>query len=313
MLTLSSRPVAPPSERPSGSLKQWLLASRPWAFTAAIIPVSLGAGLAFTQLPFRPLLFLLTLIGGVLMQAAVNYLNTYGDFISGVDTAESVTPSCGQLVRGELDAPTMRLVGLCTLAAAVLFGAYPLWVGGWPVLVCGVIGFLGVLFYTTFFSYKYKGLGPLFVFFLMGPLMVLPSWYIQGSSGFWLPLVASLPVGCLVVGILQANDLRDIAHDLSAKIDTPAIKLGLGGSITFYKALYVSAYAVIIGLVLLGWLGYFALLPLLALPMVYKTLHGLSADSPRERLVALELIAGKLHFLIGALYTVGVFLSAFFN
>lgn len=313
MVTLYSTPAAPSSERPTGSLKQWVLASRPWAFTAAIIPIALGSALAATQVAFRPALFLLTLVAGVLMQAAVNYLNTYGDYISGVDTPESVTPSCSQLVRGELDPLTMRNVGLGTLLAAILCGVYPVWVGGWPVLVCGAIGFFGVLFYTTFFPYKYKGLGPLFVFFLMGPLMALPAWYIQGAEGFWPPLLASLPVGCMVAGILHGNDLRDIRYDHSAGISTPASGMGLPAAITLYKALYVGAYLILGALVLFKALHYFALLPLLALPLVYKTLHGLTAESERSRIESLEMTSGKLHFLFGLLLTMGVAISIFFR
>lgn len=311
MVTLYSTPAAPSSERPTGSLKQWVLASRPWAFTAAIIPIALGSALAATEVAFRPGLFLLTLVAGVLMQAAVNYLNTYGDYISGVDTPESVTPSCSQLVRGELDPLTMRNVGLGTLLAAILCGVYPVWVGGWPVLVCGAIGFFGVLFYTTFFPYKYKGLGPLFVFFLMGPLMALPAWYIQGAEGFWQPLLASLPVGCMVAGILHGNDLRDIRYDGSAGIRTPAAGLGLSAAITLYKALYVGAYLILGALVLFKVLDYFALLPLLALPPVYKTLRGLTAQSERSRIESLEMTSGKLHFLFGLLLTLGVAISIF--
>ncbi len=311
MDTLYSTPAAPSSQRPTGSLKQWVLASRPWAFTASIIPVALGSALAATEVPFRPGLFLLTLVAGILMQAAVNYLNTYGDYISGVDTPESVTPSSAQLVRGELDPLTMRNVGLGTLLTAILLGVYPVWVGGWPVLVCGAIGFFGVLFYTTFLPYKYKGLGPPFVFFLMGPLMVLPAWYIQGAEGFWTPLLASLPVGCMVAGILHGNDLRDIGYDNSAGISTPASGLGLSGSIILYKALYVGAYLILGALVLFKVLDYFALLPLLALPPVYKTLRGLNAQSERSRIQSLELTSGKLHFLFGLLLTLGVAISIF--
>lgn len=286
-----------------------MLASRPWSFTAAVIPIFVGTALACTQVAFKPLLFLLTTLSGIFLQAAVNYLNTYGDFISGVDTAESVTESCGQIVRGELSPESVRRAGFIALCLGILAGAIPVWSGGIPVLCCGVIGILGAAFYTTFFPYKYKGFGPPFVFVLMGPLMVLPAWYVQGGEGWRLPLLVSLPIGCFVAGIMHGNDIRDIAHDHAAHIVTPAIQLGLSKAITLYKILYISAYIFLFILVGIGQLLWPTLLPILLLPLLYKTLRGLHAQSSRERLKTLEGTSAKLHLLFGLLLTIGILLS----
>ena len=79
----------------------WFIAARPWSYTAAIIPVSLGAVLAYAEeSQFRGLLFFLTLLGGICLQAGVNFLNTYGDFVSGLDDKDHA--SCPQLVKGEI-------------------------------------------------------------------------------------------------------------------------------------------------------------------------------------------------------------------
>lgn len=298
-----------PSQHHSTSIRKWFLTSRPWSFTAAVIPIFVGTALACTQVSFKPFLFLLTALAGILLQAAVNYLNTYGDFISRVDTSESVTESCGQIVRGELSPESVRRAGFIALCLGALAGAIPVWFGGIPVLCCGVIGILGAAFYTTFFPYKYKGFGPPFVFVLMGPLMVLPAWYVQGGEGWLLPLLVSLPIGCFVVGIMHGNDIRDIAHDHAAHIVTPAIQLGLHKAIVLYKILYISAYVILFALVGTGLLPWTALLPILLLPLVYKTLWGLNAQSSRERIITLEGISAKLHLLFGLLLNIGILLS----
>ena len=70
-------------------MKKWLLATRPWSFTASVIPLTLGAALAWASDAAHAGLFLLTLLGGVAIQTGTNMLNIYGDYLSGVDTEAS--------------------------------------------------------------------------------------------------------------------------------------------------------------------------------------------------------------------------------
>ena len=57
-------------------MKKWLLATRPWSFTASVIPLTLGAALAWASDAAHAGLFLLTLLGGVAVQTGTNMLNT---------------------------------------------------------------------------------------------------------------------------------------------------------------------------------------------------------------------------------------------
>lgn len=70
-------------------MKKWLLATRPWSFTASVIPLTLGAALAWASDAAHAGLFLLTLLGGVAIQTGTNMLNIYEDYRSGVDTEAS--------------------------------------------------------------------------------------------------------------------------------------------------------------------------------------------------------------------------------
>ncbi len=283
----------------------WWIASRPWTYTAAFVPIALGSVLAWTQgAQVRPLLFFLTLLGGVSLQAAANFLNTYGDYVSGVDSKENA--SCPQLVRGLISPRAMRNAGVSSLALGVLAGLYPVWVVGWPVLICGAIGVVGAACYTTgFFPYKYIGLGSVLVFFLMGPLMVVPAWYIQGGKGVLCPLAASAPIAFLVMAILHGNELRDIEFDRKTGISTLAMRLGLGRSIILYKSLFVGAYLSLFTLVLCSWLSVYALLPFILLPLIIKRLLQLHLQSSPELIRWLAKQTGKMHFLFGGLLILG--------
>ena len=119
-------------------MKKWLLATRPWSFTASVIPLTLGAALAWASDAAHAGLFLLTLLGGVAVQTGTNMLNTYGDYRSGVDTEASA--------HGE----SLILLGLISPkpcgGAASSPCAWPLrgivlgFACGWPILAFGSWG-----------------------------------------------------------------------------------------------------------------------------------------------------------------------------
>ncbi|MDR3563396.1 MAG: 1,4-dihydroxy-2-naphthoate octaprenyltransferase [Negativicutes bacterium] len=293
-------------------LNVWFMALRPWSYTAAFVPVALGAALAESEGVFNLGLFLLTLIGGIAMQAGTNLINTYGDYMSGVDTLESAT-TCPQLVSGVLTPSAVRTAGISCFGFATLIGLYLTYLCGWPIIIAGLIGLIGGYCYTAGFSYKYKGLGSIMVFFLMGPLMAWPSYFIQTGQFSWLPVWVSLPIGFLVAAILHANDLRDMAFDRKAGIQTLALFLGLQKSINLYYFLYSASFVCLVGLVLLSFLPWEAILPVLLIPSAIKmvSLAKGAAQGSREAMLLLEATAAQFHFAFGLLLIVGLAAHSF--
>ena len=224
----------------------WFLAARPWSYSVSITPVVLGTLMAWLDgCPLRWDLFLMTLIAGVLLHSGCNYLNTYGDYLSGVDTVESAF-SCPHLVRGMLTPRPVWRAGVLCLGAGAAIGVVLAVHCGWPVVCYGGLGLAGAYCYTTSPApYKYVGLGPVLVFFLMGPLMVCPAYFVQAGSVPLSVVAVSLIIGCLVTGVLQANDIQDIKHDRASGIRTMAIMLGRRKAIMVYCSLYVAAFALL--------------------------------------------------------------------
>ena len=166
-------------------MKKWLLATRPWSFTASVIPLTLGAALAWASDAAHAGLFLLTLLGGVAVQTGTNMLNTYGDYRSGVDTEASAHGE-SPILLGLISPEAMRRGGLIALCVAFAVGIVLGFACGWPILAFGLVGIAGGYGYTSgFWPYKYHACGPIMVFLLMGPLMALPAYYIQGGSLDW--------------------------------------------------------------------------------------------------------------------------------
>ena len=271
-------------------MKKWLLATRPWSFTASVIPLTLGAALAWASDAAHAGLFLLTLLGGVAVQTGTNMLNTYGDYRSGVDTEASA--------HGE----SLILLGLISPEAMRRCG--------WPILAFGLVGIAGGYGYTSgFWPYKYHACGPIMVFLLMGPLMALPAYYIQGGSLDWRPFLASLPIACLVTSIMHANDIRDIAHDREAGITTLAMLLGRRKALYLYAALCVGAYGVLLLLAAFGVLPLSGLLPFVLAPGLWRTLRTLGTRPlPESELVSLDGVSARHHFLFGLLLIAGILL-----
>ena len=289
-------------------LKAWFMAMRPWSFTAAFVPVALGTALAWDQGYFHPGLFLLTALGGICVQVGTNFINTYGDYRSGVDTVESAH-TCPQVVTGAMRPAAMKRAGLIAFGLAAFIGLMLAWLRGWEVLAVGLLGIIGGYTYTAGpIPYKYKGAGSFAVFFLMGPLMVWPAWFIQTGQYSWLPVLVSLPVGFLVAAILNGNDVRDIAHDRAAGIITPATELGSFSGLGLQRFLYLAAFLSLVALTAFGLLPLTALLPLLLLPPLKKSLQaiGEAAAGKQAALLQLEAMAAGFHFQFGILLTAGV-------
>jgi 1,4-dihydroxy-2-naphthoate octaprenyltransferase len=69
-----------------GSALAYLIACRPWTFTASVVPMVLTAVLRQASLFSKT--FGCALLSGILVHAASNLTNTYFDFVSGRDTKD---------------------------------------------------------------------------------------------------------------------------------------------------------------------------------------------------------------------------------
>lgn len=121
----------------------------------------------------------------------------------------------------------------------------------------------------------------------------------------------SLPIGSLVAAILSANNLRDIADDTQAGIQTTASLLGRRWAQREYAALVLSAYLVLIGLVLLQTLPLWSLLVLLTVPFAIKNIRSALTAPPEQpqQIAVLDQQTAALHLAFGVLLTVSLLLG----
>ena len=296
------------------SVKAWIQASRPFSFTASMTPVFLGAALVpFLQQSARWELMPLIAIASILIHAATNMVNEYFDYKKGVDHSDTYGGS-RVLVDKLLPPRQVLLGGIILFGFTACIGVVFVVIHGWPILVLGLVGIFGGFFYTaTPVGYKYLGLGDLFVFILMGPLMVIGSFYVLTGTYQNEVLWISLPVGCLVAAILSANNLRDIQHDTQAAISSTATLLGHRWARLEYSGLIVGAYVVTVGLVVFGILPSWSLLTLLTIPQAVKNIRAALKSDPHnpERIDMLDVKTAQLHLPFGVLLMISALLGAF--
>jgi 1,4-dihydroxy-2-naphthoate octaprenyltransferase len=286
--------------------KLWFLAARPASLTASTVPVLVGAAWAFyekTPADWRwlPLIWLAALS----VHAATNLVSEYFDYIKG-----DITFGSSRVIVEGLLSPRQFLIGglvlfAVTAAIGLVFAAFR----GWPILVIGTVGILGGYFYTaTPVGYKYFGLGDALVFILMGPLMVIGSYFVLTGTYHHNVLLVSLPIGCLVAAILSGNNLRDMLPDHQAGITTTAGLLGHRWAKIEYCALDISAYLITVILIATGVLPTWSLITVLSVPLAYLCVRRAFGSTPNrpEQLADIDIQTAKLHLVFGILLIVSL-------
>src|SRR6059036_224512 len=250
----------------------WEIA-RPFSFTASSVPVAAGGALAALAGSFDPGLFLASLVGAIGLHVGTNVTNEIYDVRKGVDTIVSPRASHA-IVKGRISEGAAYRFAIAAFAVAVLVGLYLTSVRGWPIAALGIVGLVGGYTYTAPpFQYKYGPVGIPVVFLLMGPLMVIGSFYAV-SGLFDLRAVAlSIPVGLLVAAILHGNEWRDISEDARAGAVTFSVRAGRDAAHWLYVGLVVGAYLALSAGVVLGVLPTWTLLAMASLPLLVRQIR----------------------------------------
>jgi 1,4-dihydroxy-2-naphthoate octaprenyltransferase len=298
-------------------LKWWLLEIRAPFFTASVVPVVLGAVIAWQRVgTFHWGWFLLTLVAAMAVHAGINIANDYFDHLSGNDpiNVEFVSPFTGgsRLIQAGLLSPREVLMeSLFFFALGSAIGLYLTWARGAVVLVLGLIGVLSGFFYTAPPIYLAKrGIGEFFVGLNCGFLITLGSYYVQTRSLAWEPVVAAIPVACLIAAVLWINEFQDAPADHAVGKDTLVVRLGRKRAVTGYIFLMATTYLSILLAVALRVISPFTLLALLTLPLAWKAIGVVRLHyDDYQRLTPANATTIQIHMLTGLLLILGYLLD----
>ncbi|ODM33335.1 prenyltransferase [Marinobacter adhaerens] len=244
-------------------------ASRPNFLVLAPLCAGLGVAVAWNQgEPPTLINTLLVLIGALLAHAAVNLLNEYEDFTSGLDLMTRRTPfsgGSGALPEIPSAARQVLLAAFGTLGLVIAIGLYFLWLRGLPMLVLGAAGVALVLTYTRWITRSplicllAPGLG-------FGPVMILGSLIALGARLDTTAVTVSV-IGLLLVSeLLLINQIPDADADRKVGRRHLVITLGQPAAARLVALLLLSSYGLLEAAVWIGWLPVSATLALAPLP-----------------------------------------------
>ena len=281
---------------------------RPFSFTASVLPVSVGGAIALSQGRMHWPLFIAALLGALGLHIGTNVINEIYDVRHGIDSITSPRMSMA-ILKGRISERDAFVVAWSGFILALLMGIFLVLHRGWPIVVLGLIGFVGGYFYTAPpFQYKYRALGLPLVFLLMGPLMVGGSYFAVTGTFDPNALIVSLPVGLLVTAILHGNEWRDVAEDTRHGFTTFSAQVGRETAAWVYVMLILGAYVAVGLAVMLGALPTLALLTLFSLPLVAWILRDAErgAEGHLRAIAMIDLMTARLHGAFGALLLVGL-------
>ncbi|CAE7381844.1 heix [Symbiodinium natans] len=240
--------------RPS-FLEGLVTALRPWSFAGIIGPylvlLAVLRCLLHIELPGYTVVFALV-IALLAVQATANLVNSYKDFEKGIDTAE--TAGDRTLVDGLVSPMVLKVLAAIALLWWLSFFLWSVLATEFnlTVLSWATVGTLLAIGYTAGPApLKYIGLGDLTVFICFGPGVISYCSVVLVGGVMWQALLLTAPASLYVVGILHANNYRDIDVDRRAGAKTVAILLGPKASLTYYDGLLLGAHALAL---LFGWI-----------------------------------------------------------
>ena len=256
---------------------------------------------------------LVALLGGVLAHAAVNLLNEYDDFKSGLDAITVRTPfsgGSGTLPAHPEAASAALVAGVLSVAGTFAVGVYFAWTRGAAIIPLGLLGLAIIVAYTPWITRHPLvcllapglGFGPLMV---MGTAFVLTGHYTATAA--W----ASLAPLFLVSELLLINQFPDIDADRTVGRHHLPISIGRVRSSWIYVAFLLAAFAVIAAGPLLGLLPAWSLLGLLPLPAALFLARGVLRHAGDDRALV-PYLGLNVAVILGttALYAAGIWIGA---
>ena len=286
-------------------------------FTASIVPVILGAAVAWSYTGhFEIFPFLLTLVAGVCLHAGTNVANDYFDHRSGndeinVDFVRPFTGGSRLIQKGLLSPRTVLTEAVVLFAIGGLIGLYLTVTRGPAILVLGIIGAFCGFFYTAPpVNLAARGIGELVVGINFGILMTLGSYYVQVRQFSQGAFLASLPVAILIADVLYINEFPDLAADRAVGKNHVVVRLGKEKAVWGYLTLTLAAYLSILIPVITHAVPAYCLLGLVTLPLAVRAMNvAILNYSDSKKLAPANAATILIHALTGILVAVGFILA----
>lgn len=267
---LASSSAPAPGSPALMKLSSYVLALRPWSLSASLMPTLLGSTIAYkaSAPDFNWITLLLTLWTVVSVHGAGNVVNTYFDYVKGIDGRKSDDRTLVDHILSKDE--VVSLGALLYLAGCVGF-IFLVMISPAKMEHLALVYFGGLsssFLYTGGIGLKYIALGDVLILIIFGPISVLFAFMAQTGRVEWATIYYAVPLALNTEAILHSNNTRDSESDRRAGIVTLAIIIGHTLSHVLYAFLLFTPYIMFI-LATLKHSKWFVL-PLVTLPAAFR-------------------------------------------
>jgi 1,4-dihydroxy-2-naphthoate octaprenyltransferase len=207
-------------------ISHWILAARIKTLPVSICPVLLAVSLSLSHPSYSTLTTICIVLCVLFIQIGTNFANDYFDFIKGADTNERVGPK-RMTQSGRISPNIMKNASIVVFTLAFLLGLYLVYVGGWPILLIGLLSiFFGVIYTAGPFPLAYVGGAEVVSYLFFGPVSVIGTYYLQTLTWNFDLFIIGSGIGLITSALLVVNNTRDIDSDKKVNKKTWAVRFG---------------------------------------------------------------------------------------
>jgi len=287
-------------------LSSYVFAVRPWSLSASVMPTLLGSAVAYKfaspDIHFSWIILILTLLTVISVHCAGNVVNTYFDYIKGIDGGKSDDRILVDhiLTKDEVVSLGVMLYTIGCVGFIALALMSPARMEHLALVYFG--GLSSSFLYTGGIGLKYIALGDVLILIIFGPISVLFAFMSQVGRLEWSTIYFAIPLALNTEAILHSNNTRDLESDSRAGIVTLAILIGHTASHILYAFLLFTPY--ILFVVLAVRHSFWFLMPLVTLPWAFKI-----EKNFRDSIQKVPKQTAKLNLYFGFLYVLAVSLT----
>ncbi len=273
------------------SVKSWIKAARLRTLPLAMSGILMGAALSYFDGGFQPKITVLAIVTALFIQIFSNFANDYGDSQKGTDNKHRVGPQ-RTVQSGEISLKEMKVGMVVLIALSLTTGIWLIAEGTKGLdpttfllfLGFGIIALVAAYRYTGGSNpYGYAGFGDVAVFLFFGLLPVVGTYFLNThliNSGIFLPAVS---IGFFSTGVLNLNNMRDIANDRNSGKKTVVVRMGSNKSRLYHTSLIILGWLSALLFVALRFQSIYQLLFLLTVPLFIRDLVKINQiQEPRQ-------------------------------
>ncbi|MHA0857436.1 1,4-dihydroxy-2-naphthoate octaprenyltransferase [Paenibacillus sp. CMAA1364] len=289
--------------------RAWKEAIRPLSLTASLVPILLGAALAFSHTNmFNWFTFLLTLFGAIMIQAGTNMINDWKDAERDSENRTGVRPFTGgsrMIQLGLISRADMCFFGITLSTSAVLIGIYLIFASGLGLIPLIAYGLIAGIFYTggkgkLSFINMGTGVAEFLIATTYGILMTMGAYYVQTGHFSLQAFLISLPVALFINNVLIINQFPDEESDHNSQKKTLVVRLGKKKAKNVFILSFILGYAIIAALPLLGYAPYSLYFSFLSIPFAAQAIRYAQQYYDKN---AVDLIPSNAHTAINHLFS----------